>query len=59
MRYNDPIIEQDNEVHTMIMDMIRPESEVLEFGAAAGRMTKLLRDNLHCRVSVVEIEEAA
>ena len=32
MKYDDPIIEQDNEVHTMIMDMIRPGSKVLEFG---------------------------
>ena len=59
MKYDDPIIEQDNEVHTMIMDMIRPGSKVLEFGAAAGRMTRLLRDNLHCRVTIVEIEETA
>lgn len=59
MRYDDPIIEQDNEVHTMIMNMIRPGSDVLEFGAAAGRVTRLLRDNLHCRVTIVEIEEAA
>ena len=59
MKYDDPIIEQDNEVHTMIMDMIRPGSKVSEFGAAAGRMTRLLRDNLHCRVTIVEIEETA
>ncbi len=38
----------------MILDKIEKGSTVLEFGCAAGRMTEYLREELDCRVYIVE-----
>ena len=59
MKYTDPIIIQDNEVHSMILKKIRPKSNVLEFGAASGRMTRCLKEMLQCKISIVELEQLA
>lgn len=42
-----------------IIKLIRPESEVLEFGPAYGRMTKYLREELGCQIDIVEIDMEA
>lgn len=59
MKYEDSIVEDSNEAHNIILKQISPGSRVLEFGSASGRMTKLLKEKLHCRVFIVEYEKAA
>lgn len=44
---------------SLIIKKIRPGSTVLEFGPAAGRMTKYLKEQLNCKVYIVEIDEVA
>lgn len=59
MKYTDPIVIQDNEVHSMVLKKIKPGSKVLEFGAASGRMTKYLKEMHQCDVYIVEIDKAS
>ena len=59
MKYIEPIVIQENEVHSMILGQIKKNSSVLEFGAASGRMTTYLKNMLGCVVSIVEINEEA
>ena len=59
MKYNNPIILQENEVHQMLLNQIRRGSKVLEFGAASGRMTELLAGEYGCVVYIVEYEDEA
>lgn len=58
MKYDDPVIIQDNDAHSMILQMVKPNTKVLEFGPAAGRMTKLLKEK-GCRVFIVECVKEA
>lgn len=51
-------LEHENSL-SLIIDMIRPNSEILEFGPANGRLTKYLKDRMHCKVDIVEIDEEA
>jgi len=44
---------------SVILDMIKPNSKVLEFGPAHGRMTKYLKEQLGCSVDIVEIDAEA
>lgn len=39
---------------SLILRRIKPNSSVLEFGCAHGRMTKYLKEQLNCSVSIVE-----
>lgn len=43
----------------MIIKMINPNSKVLEFGPAHGRLTKYLKEELICEVDIVEIDYEA
>src|SRR5271157_4140585 len=46
--------------NSVILNNIKPESKVFEMGCAHGRMTKYLKETLHCRVSIAEVDiEAA
>ncbi len=45
--------------NSLIIRRIVPNSEVLEFGPAYGRMTKYLKEQLHCQVDIVEYNESA
>lgn len=45
--------------NSIILRDIKPNSIVLELGSAHGRMTKYLRERLHCEVYVVEKDEEA
>ncbi|HAT89236.1 MAG TPA: hypothetical protein DCS73_05735 [Roseburia sp.] len=57
MKYDfDLIIEDDNSL-SKIIRQIKDDSVVLEFGPAAGRMTKFLKEHLHCKVYIVEIDD--
>lgn len=40
----------------LIARQLRENSEVLEFGPATGRLTRYMRESLHCRVDIVEID---
>lgn len=44
---------------SLIISKIKPGSTVLEFGPAAGRMTRYLKEELGCKVYIVEIDEEA
>ncbi len=59
MKYEEPIKLENNEVHSMILQKIKKGSKVLEFGPAAGRMTKILTEEYRCKVSIVEYEKEA
>ncbi len=59
MKYNDPLVLEDNEVHSMILKKIRAHSKILEFGCANGRLTRILRNDYHCKVFIVEYEKTA
>lgn len=43
--------------NSLILRQVLPGSDVLEFGPAHGRMTKYLKENLNCKVTIVEKEE--
>lgn len=42
---------------SVIVQWIRPESDVLEFGPANGRLTRYLADQMKCNMTIVEIDE--
>ena len=43
----------------IILSKIQPNSTVLEFGCAAGRMTKYMKNALNCQVYIVEYDKEA
>ncbi|USF25742.1 hypothetical protein N510_000654 [Firmicutes bacterium ASF500] len=45
--------------HEKIVALIRPGSKVLECGCATGYMTRYMRDELGCNVSIVEYDHSA
>lgn len=42
-----------------IMTLIRPQSRVLELGCATGSMTRVLRNQLGCRIDAIELDAVA
>jgi SAM-dependent methyltransferase len=50
---------EENEAGAKIVRLISKESVILEFGPAYGRMTRYLKENLHCSVYIVEQDKAA
>jgi 2-polyprenyl-3-methyl-5-hydroxy-6-metoxy-1,4-benzoquinol methylase len=44
---------------SLLIKRIQPNSIILEFGPANGRMTKYLKEQLNCRVYAVELDENA
>ena len=59
MKYNDEIADEENEVHHMLFKNLTRGARVLEFGAASGRITRWMRDEYECSVSIVEFEREA
>ena len=45
--------------HSLIIKMITPNSRVLEFGCAYGKMTKYLTEELNCDLAIVKMNEKA
>lgn len=43
----------------LILKRVKPNSKVLEFGCATGRMTRYMAESLSCDVSIVEIDREA
>ncbi len=58
-KYDVPLGDKKNNPVWMLLEHIKPGSNVLEFGCANGRMTKIMHEQLSCSVSIVEYDEAA
>ncbi len=56
-KYNFTLDLNDKSSHSYILKSIRPNTTVLEFGAANGIMTKYMEEELNCKVYIVEIDE--
>lgn len=59
MKYDFKLDMSNDNSNSLILREIKPNSTVLEFGPAHGRMTKYLKENLNCKVSIVEIDDDA
>ncbi len=59
MRYVRKISENPEMAHRKILARIKPGSTVLEFGPASGVMTRYLKEEKNCNVSIIEIDEDA
>ncbi len=44
---------------TKIIERMKPDSTVLEFGPANGRLTKYMNEQMNCQVTIVELDEEA
>lgn len=49
-------LNEDNSL-TKIIKMIKPNSKILEFGPAYGRLTKHLKEQMTCEIDIIEIDE--
>lgn len=59
MKYNMPLVRNENDAVSMLLNRIAPQKTILEFGCANGRMTRFMQQELRCSVYIVEIEQAA
>lgn len=59
MKYNFDLDMQSDNSNSLILREVKPNSNVLEFGCAHGRMTKYLKENLNCSVTIVEKDFSA
>lgn len=59
MKYNFDLELVNNNSLLLILQQIKKNSTILEFGPANGRLTKYLKQELNCDVYLAEIEEAA
>ena len=50
---------EDRNSLSVLVGKVKPNSLVLEFGPANGRMTKYMKERLNCKVYAVEIDEDA
>lgn len=58
-KYDTPInLDEENSI-SLIIEQIKPNTQILEFGPATGRMTKYLKQVLHCDIYIVEIDAEA
>ena len=48
---------KDRNSLSILVERIKTNSVVLEFGPANGRMTKYMKEQLNCKVFAVEIDE--
>lgn len=58
-KYNFEMILDEQQIPGKMMRKIQPNSTVLEFGCAEGRMTRYMSEVLNCRVYIVEIDPNA
>lgn len=59
LKYNFDLELVNNNSLLLILQQIKPDSTVLEFGPANGRLTKYLNKELNCDVYLAELDEAA
>ena len=50
---------EDRNSLSVLLKRIKPNSVILEFGPANGRMTKYMKEQLNCKVYAVEIDETS
>lgn len=53
-KYNFELDINGDNSNSVILRNIKPNSKILEFGCAFGRMTKYLKETLNCQVTIVE-----
>jgi len=53
-KYNFDLDMHSDNSNSVILKNINPNSKVLEIGCAHGRMTKYLKENLKCNVTIIE-----
>ena len=58
-KYDTDVTLKENSSLTYIIQSIKPGTTVLEFGPATGYMTRYLKENLKCKVYIVEIDVEA
>lgn len=58
-KYDEKLILGTNNTMSNMLKHIKKNSVVLEFGPAMGRLTKYLKENLSCKVYIVEIDPEA
>lgn len=58
-KYNCELNLGDRNSLSVILSRIQPNSKILEFGPANGRMTKYMKEQLNCKVYAVEIDANA
>jgi cyclopropane fatty-acyl-phospholipid synthase-like methyltransferase len=58
-KYNFDLDMESNNSNSVILRNIKSNSSVLEIGCAHGRMTKYLKEQLNCEITIVEIDEEA
>lgn len=58
-KYDMPLDLETQNALALIVRQVRPQSRVLEFGPANGRLTHYLHETLGCTVDIVEIDEEA
>lgn len=59
MKYDFELDMNSNNSLALIAKEIEAHTTVLEFGPAAGRLTRYLKEQLHCDVYIVEIDQEA
>lgn len=59
MKYDLELDININTSHALMLQRIKENSRVLEFGSASGYMTKYLKNELNCEVTCVEIDTEA
>ena len=60
MKYDfEPVDVNEHTSLSLIVRRIKPNSQVLEFGPANGRMTRYLKESLGCRVTIIEQDAEA
>lgn len=59
MKYDFELDLVNNNSLSWIIEQVKKDSVVLEFGPANGRLTKYLKEALNCRVYLVELDEEA
>ena len=59
MKYDFELDLVNNNSLSWIIEQVKKDSVVLEFGPANGRLTKYLKETLNCKVYLVELDEEA
>ena len=58
-KYDVPLDMTERDSAAALLDMIKPNADILEFGSANGRMTKYMTQELTCNVHILEIDKAS
>lgn len=59
MKYNFGLDLECRNSLSLLIERIKPNTTILEFGPAHGRMTKYLKEELNCKVYAVEMDQEA